>query len=173
MFGKIGDSRAPLFLRTFIPLVVAGVLQATIVPSVSFHDLVAKADQIVTGRVVGSTVSWGTEHKYIWTRYEIAVSRVVKGEQQKTVIVSEPGGTLDGVTMRIAGAVTYEPGEHVALFLQCFPSGLKRTVGWNQGKVIFDAGGKTLVGAIDRVSGIDEGEFRNRVVREMRSGSSK
>ena len=92
----------------------APAIEATIVPTVSFHEMVGQSSQIVTGHVVGSTTSWGAEHKYIWTRYEIAVDRVIKGKPQKTVIVSEPGGSLNGTTMRIAGAVTYRPGEHVA-----------------------------------------------------------
>ena len=103
-------------LPSLLGVLFAGAAFATQVPTVSFHDLVARANQIVTGRVVGSTVSWGSEHKYLWTRYEISVDQVIKGERQKTVIVSEPGGSLSGVTMRIAGAVSYAVGEHVALF---------------------------------------------------------
>ncbi len=133
---------------------------ATIVPALSFHELVSKSSQIVTGRVVGSSVSWGSEHKFIWTRYEISVDRVLKGPHQKTLIVSEPGGTLDGVTMRIAGAVSYTSGERVALFLEHYPSGDKRTVGWSQGKI-----------PIDSQNTADS--IRARVVHEMTKQASR
>ena len=150
-----------------------GVSLATFVPSVSFHELVTKSTQIVTGRVVRSTTSWGSEHKFIWTRYEIDVDNVIKGERQKTVIVSEPGGTLDGRTMSIEGAVAYAPGEHVALFLESFPSGDKRTVGWGQGKFSFDPSGKLRPGSMTSMTGLGEAELRTRVQREMRARTSR
>jgi hypothetical protein len=114
---------------------------------VSFEDLVAKSDQIVTGTVGRSWTSWGSEKKLIWTRYEIHVEDVIKGVREKTVIVSEPGGSLEGHGMRVEGAVPYEAGEHVTLFLESYPSGDKRTVGWTQGKFTWDAKGRVHPGS--------------------------
>lgn len=66
----------------------------------------------------------------------------IKGAREKTVIVSEPGGSLEGLGMRVEGAVPYVMGERVTLFLQRYPSGTKRTVGWAQGKFTTDANGR-------------------------------
>lgn len=154
-------------------LVFAEIGRSTSIPPMTFHELVAKADQIVTGRVVGNEISWGPEHKFVWTRYEIAVDDVIKGPLQKTVIVSEPGGTLDGITMRIAGAVAYFTGEHVTLFLETYPTGDKRTVGWGQGKLSFDASGKALPGAFHDLNGLSRPEIRERIRRELLTGVNR
>ena len=62
------------------------------------------------------------------------MEEVVKGELQGTVVVSEPGGTIDGKTMVIPGAVQFTPAEDVVLFLYRTPVGYLRTVGYGQGK---------------------------------------
>jgi hypothetical protein len=125
-------------MRAFILLFAATfTCRATNVPGISFEELTKQSDRIVTGKVLRSTTSWGSQHKYIWTRYEISVSEVLKGSAGRTVIVSEPGGQLDGRQMRVAGAVIYTPGERVALFLKAYGAD-NRTVGWAQGKFEID-----------------------------------
>lgn len=153
------------------------ICKATSIPAISFEELTSKSDRIVTGRVINSTTSWGSEHKYIWTRYEISVGEVLKGTAGKTVIVSEPGGKLDGKQMRVAGAVIYTPGERVALFLKSYGAD-SRTVGWAQGKFSIDSndrvhpstfGGTQTVGRtgastpLSRLDGMGLIDFRNRV----------
>jgi hypothetical protein len=165
------------------------VCSATVIPSFSFEDLVAKSDQIVSGTVIRSWTSWGPEHKLIWTRYEISVKDTIKGAKEKTAIVSEPGGALDGLAMRVEAAVPYAIGERVTLFLQRYPSGAKRTVGWAQGKFTLDetghvhpgsAGGRIQVNLKTRalsatplaaLEGITAADFRHRIlaVREGRA----
>jgi hypothetical protein len=166
MLKRFGKSRVQIASLLFF-FVFAGVGRTTIVPPITFHELVAKSDQIVTGRVVGKKISWGSEHKFVWTRYEVAVDDVIKGPRQKTVIVSEPGGTLDGVTMRIAGAVAYATGEHVTLFLETYPTGDKRTVGWGQGKLSFDTNGKALPGSFHDLNGLTRPEILGRIRAEL------
>ena len=165
-------------MRAIIFLFAAALLcRGTSVPAVSFEELIRKSDRIITGDVVKSTTSWGSEHKYIWTRYEIAVSEVLKGSAGKSVMVSEPGGALDGVQMRVAGAVRYKTGERVTLFLKAYGAD-NRTVGWSQGKFSIDANGRVhpvvLTGAekvggapastpLQRLDGIRLSELRERV----------
>ena len=96
----------------------------------------------MTGYVVRSWPSWGTERKFIWTKYEISIQEVLKGAQASSVVVSEPGGELNGTASQVAGSVPYSPGEHVTLFLHRLPSGLRRTVGWSQGKFNIDSTGQ-------------------------------
>lgn len=117
-------------------------LEATIVNPVDFEELVNNSGRIVTGTVTNTSTSWGIEHKFIWTRYEISVTETLKGPSERTVTVSEPGGSLDGQVMRVAGSVPYTRGEHVTLFLHQFPSGNLRTVGWAQGKFVTDESGR-------------------------------
>lgn len=165
-------------------LLVAGlqVCSAAIVPALSFEEIVAKADQVVSGTVGRSWPSWGLEHKLIWTRYEIHVDDVIKGRRERTVIVSEPGGSLGGRGMRVEGAVPYESGERVTLFLETYPGGDKRTVGWAQGKFTRDASGRMHPGSaggpvelnlrallsratpLSALNGITSEELRRRIV---------
>jgi hypothetical protein len=123
-------------------LAVSQLCNATSIPPISFEELVTKSDQIVFGTVGRSWTSWGSEHKVIWTRYEIRVSGAIKGPTEATVIVSEPGGSLGGFGMRVEGAVPYGEGEQVLLFLETYPGGIKRTVGWAQGKFMTSPDGR-------------------------------
>jgi hypothetical protein len=114
---------------------------ATQIPQVSFEEVVHGSQQIVTGRVLRSWVAWGPSHEFLWTHYDVQVEGVVKGNPGSTITISEPGGILGGRGMDIAGAVHYEAGEHVMLFLNKTPVGYYRTVGWSQGKYQIAADG--------------------------------
>ena len=114
---------------------VAGA-RATMIPRVSVEQLVDQSDSIVTGRVIRSWTGWDPAHQYIWTHTEIQVSSVTKGPAGSTMVVSEPGGQLDGRALRVDGAVQYSPGEQVLLFVANTPNGYQRTVGWGQGKFL-------------------------------------
>jgi hypothetical protein len=127
---------------SFLSFCLATPCFATVTPNLSLKDLVAQSDEIVTGYVVRSWPAWGTERKFIWTKYEISVQEILKGPHASSVVVSEPGGELDGKASHVAGSVPYQAGEHVTLFLHTFPSGVRRTVGWAQGKFQIDRSGR-------------------------------
>src|SRR4051812_45300981 len=99
-------------MRRLLLLVLAcAALKAALVPSLSLDDLVTQSPAIVHGRVVRSWAAWDNAHKYIWTHHMIAVLESVRGAAPGYVVASEPGGELDGVGMRIGGAVEYSVGE--------------------------------------------------------------
>jgi hypothetical protein len=129
-------------VRFIIVFILAVAANATTIPQYSVEDLAGKSDRIIVGTVIRSSTSWGPEHKFIWTRYELAIEDTIKGATEKTLTVSSAGGHLDGKTMYIPGAVAFTAGERVALFLKTFASGDKLTVGWTQGKFDIDAGGR-------------------------------
>ncbi len=167
------------------------------VPRLSLEQLVAGADQIAIGRVIRSSCSWGTDHKYIWTRYEIAVDETLKGAAEKTITISEPGGELDGEVMLVSDSVVYTPGERIAVFLKRYPSGLKRTEGWAQGRFSIDRNGMVHAPVLDappegarpearvpdgsapkstppRTAGaFSVAQFRNRVAAAAQAGAQK
>ena len=129
---------ASLIASSLLLVCVAG---ATSVIQLSFEELVDRSESIVSGRVTRSWADWDSEHKFIWTHYEVAVSAVHKGAPGATVVVSELGGAVDGQAMTVAGTVTYEPGENVLIFLTRVPNGYLRTTGWGQGKYTVDGKG--------------------------------
>src|SRR6185437_15429221 len=74
-------------------------------------------------------MSWDSVHKYIWTHYEISVAEALRGPAERSFVVSEPGGSLDGVRMQTSGTVPYSVGEDVVLFVYRTPIGFWRVFG--------------------------------------------
>jgi len=107
---------------------------ATVVPRLTLEDLVDASDRVVQGRVVASWTAWDQNHRYIWTHYRIRVAEAMKGGGAAEIVISEPGGSLDGQTLLIADAVAYTPGEEVIVFTRRVPAGYLRTTGYGQGK---------------------------------------
>src|SRR4051794_22277276 len=120
--------------RLLLLVLTCVALKAALVPSLGLDDLVAQSPTIVHGRVVRSWSAWDNAHKYIWTHHMIAVLEPVRGSALDFVVASEPGGELDGVGMRIGGAVEYSVGEEAIVFLYRTPIGYWRATGHGQGK---------------------------------------
>jgi hypothetical protein len=114
---------------------------ATSIARLSLDELTDTSDMVVAGHVNRSWAAWDGNHKYIWTHYELSVGSTHKGHPPSTVEFAEPGGTMDGVAMAIAGSVSYHSGENVFIFLQRMPNGYLRTTGWGQGRYSVDASG--------------------------------
>lgn len=125
-----------------VALIIASNAGATTVPSLSFEELIDQSELIVSGQVTRSWTDWDSEHKFIWTHYELSVAGVQKGTPESTVVLSEPGGNVGIQGMAIAGAVVYQVGDRVLVFLQRMPNGYLRTTGWSQGKYIVDSSGR-------------------------------
>ncbi len=115
---------------------------ATSVPSLSLEELTDRSELIVTGQIARSWTDWDSAHKFIWTHYELTISGAQKGSPGATVVLSEPGGAVGIQGMAVAGAVVYQPGERVLVFLQRMPNGYLRTTGWSQGKYTVDNAGR-------------------------------
>ncbi len=125
-------------------LVMLGVFacRATIVPRLSLEEMVARSETIVSGHVTRVWTAWDSPHRFIWTHTEILVSNVAKGNRSEKVVVSEPGGVIDGVGMQLAGTPRYTPGEQVMVFLERMPNGYLRTAGMGQGKLSLSPDGR-------------------------------
>jgi hypothetical protein len=182
-----------------VALLFACNASATSVASLTFEELTDHSELIVSGQITRSWADWDSEHKFIWTHYELSVSSVQKGAPGATVELSEPGGVVGDRGMAIAGSVQYSPGDQVAVFLERMPNGYLRTTGWGQGKfavdqtghlhadaslrgievVKADQGGKSNPAAetsLRTLDGITIGELRARVmarVAAQRQGSGK
>ncbi len=120
--------------RALILPLICLAAQATQVPALSLEKLIDQSEIIAHGRVTNSWPAWDTRHKYIWTHYRIEVLDPIRGNPGASVVVSEPGGSLDGVSMSISGAPDYEVGEEAIVFLYHTPIGYLRTTGYQQGK---------------------------------------
>ena len=116
-----------------LPLICAAA-QATLVPALSLEELANQSEIIAHGRVTSSWAAWDSGNKYIWTHYRMEVLDPIRGSPGASVVASEPGGSLDGVTMRISGAPDYATGEELIVFLYRTPIGYLRATGYGQGK---------------------------------------
>ncbi|MES1261278.1 MAG: hypothetical protein ABUS49_06025 [Acidobacteriota bacterium] len=139
-------------------VVTAGLLflqlaGGTVVPRLSFEQLTDTSELVVSGTVTRSWAAWDSEHKYIWTHYELAATSAYKGTPAPKFEFAEPGGEVEGRVMLIAGAVSYAPGDQVVVFLSRMPNRYLRTTGWAQGKYTVDTSGRLHASA---ASGGDE-----------------
>jgi hypothetical protein len=107
---------------------------AAVAPELTLEQLAARSEIIAHARVERSWMAWDGAHKYIWTHHELHVIDPIRGSAGP-VVVSEPGGFLNGVGMRVSGAVEYRPGEEIVVFLYRTPVGFYRAVGQEQGKL--------------------------------------
>ena len=107
---------------------------STLVPRLTVEQMVDESASVVEGTVISKRAAWDSAHQFIWTHYEIKVTDVLKGLVGSTVTVSEPGGSVDGLNMSIAGVPTYAVGEEVVILLSPTEIGYLRTCGWGQGK---------------------------------------
>ena len=116
--------------------VTFAAVESTLVPRLTLEQLTAASEYVVVGQVDRSWSAWDAAHQFIWTHYELEVRERWKTEALAAtrIVVSEPGGTVNGVTMRIAGALPFESGEEVLLFLYRTPVGYLRATGGGQGK---------------------------------------
>ena len=131
------------FTRAILGLALAssGVV-AAVFPRVTAEELASQSQLIVEGSVVRSWTAWDSEHKYIWTHYEVSVTDQIRGAHSAAVTVSEPGGSLEGINQQFGGSVSYSQGENALLFLYQTPIGYWRTVGGPQGKFTVDTHGR-------------------------------
>ncbi|MEO5925151.1 MAG: hypothetical protein ABIR70_15125 [Bryobacteraceae bacterium] len=128
----------PLRFRQFLLLcLVIPLVRAAVVPRMAFEQLVSDSPRIVHGKVVAADVA--RSGQYLWTHYRIQVFDSLRGALPSEITVSEPGGTLDGVSMQVTGAVPFRLAEEVVLFLYQTPIGFWRIRGSAQGK--FDVSG--------------------------------
>ncbi len=139
--GRVGQA-GDMSKRCWIPaLAVAFSLptaRAAVFPRFSVEDLVARSEVIAQAEVGRSWTAWDNKHKFIWTHYELKIADSIRGDGT-TVVVSEPGGKLDGIEQQFDGVLSWTPGARVLVFLYRTPIGYLRTVGGPQGRLNVDA----------------------------------
>jgi hypothetical protein len=114
-------------------------LCASSLPQLSVEELVSHSDIIVAGHVVRAWTAMDSENRFIWTHYEIKVDATLKGQAQASVVIGEPGGTLNGLSLLVPGATQYTVAEEVSVFLYRTPIGYLRTTNYGQGKFVVSA----------------------------------
>jgi hypothetical protein len=124
----------PRLLAPLLCLAVPIGAIATMAPRLSLEEMVQGSERIVHGRCVRTWSAWDAARQFIWTHSEIEILDPLKGGPLRTVVVSEPGGVVDGIGMSVEGAPRYPTGEEMVLFLYRTPVGYWRARGMGQGR---------------------------------------
>ena len=102
-------------------LAVPGLLSATTVVPMGVEALTRASSHVVEARATGSTSQWNSEHTFIFTYTRFEVTRTLKGQASKEILVRQIGGTVEGITQKVAGVRQWRAGDEAVLFLQPSP----------------------------------------------------
>jgi hypothetical protein len=103
------------------------------------------------------------------------VTDAIRGTGAQSVVVSEPGGSVDGVSQGFSGMNAWAPGENVVVFLHHVPNGYLRVTGGEQGSAHITADGRVRLSAagvlesgragtdLRHLSGMTLDDFKSRV----------
>jgi len=116
-------------------LLVARAASASLILALDLPTLVSRAENIAVVDVVSVKAAWNQQHQRIITTVDLAVVDSWKGTAAPAthLFVVQPGGTVDDITMTIAGMTRFEPGERALVFLRGRPEKAS-VVGMAQGK---------------------------------------
>jgi hypothetical protein len=145
-----------MFARKFLFPVMALMLaflgplaQATTLTELSVEQMTDASDLIVRGTVT-QVFTELDERGNVWTRAQVEVSEVLKGDTDtRAVLVDQMGGVHGNSYSVIRWSPRFSKGEEAVFFLETLRSGKTSIVGWYQGKFTLrmdpDAGEVMLV----------------------------
>jgi hypothetical protein len=123
-------------------------LFATTVLPRTVEELTRDSSDVIIGTAGQPKAVWNAKHTMIYTVTPVQVEHALKGSRSGTVMVTQMGGTLDGITTKVAGIRQFQPSERAALFIR--PSGdMPGTfviTGMMQGRFTIDLNGKVSNG---------------------------
>lgn len=100
------------------------------------EQLVRRAETVVVGRVAQQHSQWNSDRTRIVTQVTVTVDEVLKGDpNQRSLVVSVPGGEIDGVGELYTHTPRFRVSEAVVLFVERDPAGVLRVAGGEKGKV--------------------------------------
>lgn len=115
---------------------------ASTVIALDLSQLVASSNEIVVGRVM-SKRALRAESGHIMTEYVVTISETLKGSTQphELVTVYQPGGSLDGIGMKVAGTTSFGINRDYLLFARSAarvgrPGLMLMPVGLSQGALL-------------------------------------
>jgi hypothetical protein len=137
-------NRASLAFRVSIPVLVilTSFAQATQIIYRSPQQMGEESALVVQGKVTGVRSYWNDSHTKILTETLVEVDRSYKGGAGATVSVVQLGGTVGHVQMKVEGALAWEKGEDVLLFLEPFSNDRYMVYGLSQGKYMVERDGR-------------------------------
>jgi len=126
---------AVLYLLIACVLVCGSLpVQATKIIHMQPTELGQTATAVVLGEVVSGSSFNNVSGSKVFTETVITVSEAYKGNPGSEVRVLQLGGEVDGMRVTVHGALHWQPGEEVVVFLEPYPGGRFQVAGFSQGK---------------------------------------
>jgi len=122
------------FAGAALALSLAPPAMATTMLAQDVAALTRSSDAVVHGKVKKVESRWTSDHRQIVTDVTIDVNEFIKGMGNKTVVVMQPGGEVDGIGQKVSGLASFAPGEEVVVFLERQGSDHFTVTGLAQGK---------------------------------------
>lgn len=85
------------------------------------------ASQVVIAKTRAASPRWETNSngdRLIVTEFVLDIEETLKGRNGSEVIIEVPGGTLDGLTLRVSGQPVLKPGDRAVFLLESTPTGV-------------------------------------------------
>ncbi|HLK12777.1 MAG TPA: thrombospondin type 3 repeat-containing protein [Candidatus Binatia bacterium] len=136
------NRRHRVSILTLAALAAAATTHATTFVAMSEHALARAADAIVLGRVQ-RLESVADRDGAISTLVSVEVERTYKGAHHDLIVLRQPGGSVGGRGLWIAGSPRFAIGERNLLFLSVARDGSVRTTdyGLGQFQIVSDGAG--------------------------------
>ncbi len=131
-----------------------------LVERLTLDDLAARANLVVLGEIV-DVVYQKEANGNIYTLATLSVGQTFKGGTIKEVVISTPGGKLDGKILEVEGAPNFQLGESVIVFLEK-GDGIFHVIGGFQGKFTIDK--NNMVGNVPVQQFVEQ--VRNAVAKQ-------
>ena len=150
-------------------LIWSHTAEATTLLRLDLDDLTGESSAVVYGKVIASRVEWNQSRTLIFTVYTVAPTEYLKGRLGPIFELYEPGGTLDGLQMSVAGVPAFSVGQEAILFVWTDPHGQHQVSGFEQGAFPVRADPQTGLKIVDRVARLGSA----RVVSPLASPTSR
>lgn len=97
-------------------------------------ELVSRSSIVAVGKVTALKSAWSADRTRIVTNVTVAVDQYLKGEGTSTVMITVPGGEVDGIGELYSHTARFSNDEEVVIFAERDRQGQLRVVGGDQGK---------------------------------------
>ena len=105
-------------LVVMVALAAPVVVSATVAVKLAPRQQAARADVVVTARVLDAQSQWNEDHSKIITLTRVAVQKVLKGTAPAELVVRQFGGTVGDLRSAIEGDARLVPHQDVVMFLR-------------------------------------------------------
>lgn len=107
-------------MRRFLitALLMLAVCSATTIEPRTVEELTRDSSDVVVATAGTPRSIWNAAHTIIYTVTTVQIEQALKGKKSGAIVVTQMGGTLDGIHTKVAGVRQFQTGERDALFLR-------------------------------------------------------